>query len=389
MKRALVALAVAGCGTPTPQLLLGLAAGPAQACPSTSCAGVPLPCDPVMSIRIVEPGEPGTVYLEQCTVVPQRTPNDACALNGVDLDSTPLPVRRLEVQVAVFARAQLASDDKGNPICPVVQYSGDGFPAVQPPSPALGRRTYYQPGDQTVNVALGCTDLSSAHVAACGAAAGTITATVEDFDTRLSVTGGAQGVANDLWVSVGEPHSLEGRTVLRPLDLISLRLGGGDPPTWSGAVSQKFTQHACVEVIEDVAQTTPALRCHPRTDAPVVELKGMRISRDTLKAIVSSLGMSKFPDEGLTVGMVVDTTMARGVSDYVVTAPNATVSYLSPSGMFGGSTTSASGIFVSRDAPFGTLFSATGPSATVPAIGGLVAGKVTIVIVPIAALADQ
>jgi hypothetical protein len=60
------------------------------------------------------------------------------------------------------------------------------------------------------------------------------------------------------------------------------------------------------------------------------------------------------------------------------------VVYVSDDGLVGGSATSKTGIFVSRDAPFGTMFSATGMKPTVPAVGGLVAGKVTIVIVPFA-----
>ncbi|HEY0479770.1 MAG TPA: hypothetical protein VGD37_19755 [Kofleriaceae bacterium] len=383
MNRAILALAAVGCGTPTPQLLIGYAEQPPQACPSPRCAEVPLPCDAVMSIRIVDVNDPSHAYLSQCTRVPTRTPNDACSLNGVELDSTPIPVQKVAVQVAVYPASALAVDDNNQPVCPETKFSADGFPMAQLPAPAFGRSTIYHPGDQTVNVKLGCNDLSSARSGgSCGGAAGSVTAMIDDFDTRLPVTGGAQGVANDLWVSVGEPHSLDGKTVLRPLDAIALRLEGGDPPEWTGPVAQKFNQYTCVEVVEDVARTTPALRCAAATSVPGVELKGIRIARKTLDTIVGSLVPPVMPDDGLTIGMVVD-SLSQGVSNYIVTAPNSTVRYFAPGGL-GGTTTSATGIFVSTDAPFGTVFSATGAATTVPAVGGRVAGKVTIVIVPFA-----
>jgi hypothetical protein len=82
--------------------------------------------------------------------------------------------------------------------------------------------------------------------------------------------------------------------------------------------------------------------------------------------------------------MVVDAT-AGGVPNYTIQPSGAgSVVYVAKSGVVGGSATSETGIFASRDAPFGTLFTATGAKRTVPAVGGLVAGKVTLVIVPFA-----
>jgi hypothetical protein len=197
------------------------------------------------------------------------------------------------------------------------------------------------------------------------------------------VTGGAQGIASNLWVSVGEPHVLEGSYVLSPLDAAALRLEGGQPPKWSATVPSTFNRYACVEVLEDAPQTTASLRCI-QASAPVSELKGMRIAKDTLDGILKSLALPRVPEQGITIGMVVD-ALSRGVSDYVVTPTDGTgVKYLSSGGVLGGSATSANGIFVSQGAPFGTRFTAAGPNATVPAVGGLVEGKVTIVIVPLA-----
>ncbi|HEX7835977.1 MAG TPA: hypothetical protein VF469_00875 [Kofleriaceae bacterium] len=390
MRLALLALGVTACGTPAPQLLLGLAGPPTQACPSTDCEKVPLPCDAVMSIRIVDPSNPGHEYLKQCTKVPPDIGYDTCSLRSVDLDQAPIPVREVEVQVAVFPLSDLPRNGSGDPVCPSdIQYSADGFPVEQAPSPALGGHAYYHPGDSSVKVTLGCTNISPLHAgASCGGSAtGSTTATVDDFDTRLSVTGGATGVANDLWVSVGEPHILDGNDVLTPLDTVALRLQGGDPPTWSAGVSPKFSRFACVEVLEDVPETTASLRCVPATrqatgQAP--DLKGMWISTSTLNGILRSLptsgGRVEFPKAGITIGIVLD-PLFNGAAGYTISPQ---VTYWSPTAGMGGSATSSNGVFVSMDQPFGTVFSATGPSATVPAIGGRVAGKVTLVVLPVA-----
>lgn len=385
MRRAILAAAlapaVAACGTPAPQLRIRFAGSSSQACPSADCDRVPLPCDAVMSIRIIDPDDPTHAYLDQCTSVPPNLGYNACSLRGVDLEPMPIPVRDAEVQIAVFPRSALPAGENGDPVCPKdTQYSAaDGYPVEQSPAPALGGSAFYHPGDEIVSVTLGCTNLSPAQAGAACTSTGTgsITATVDDFDTRLPVTSGPQGVARALYVWVGEPRSLDGQVVLGPLDTVPLHLDGGAPPTWSAAGSREFNQHACVEVLEDVAQATATLRCTP---VPVAELKGTRLAKKTLDSVLGSLSLSEVPDEGLTIGIVVD-TLLRPAPGYVVTPP---VTYLSPGGVAGGTTTSTTGIFVSRDAPFGTTFSAAGANATVPAIGGLVAGKVTIVFVPLA-----
>lgn len=386
MKRVLLVLVVPACSTPAPQLLLGLAGPPTQACPSTDCEKVPLPCDAVMSIRIVDPSDPSHEYLKQCTKVPPDIGYDTCSLRSVDLDQAPIPVREVEVQVAVFPLSDLPRNGSGDPVCPPdTQYSADGFPVEQAPSPALGGHAYYHPGDSSVKVTLGCTNISPLHSgASCGGSAtDSTTATVDDFDTRLSVTGGAMGVANELSVSVGEPHVLDGDNVLTPLDVVPLRLQGGEPPTWSAEASPTFNRYACVEVLEDVPQATASLRCAPATGS-ATDLKGMWISESTLNGILQSLSPpgspAEFPKAGITIGIVLD-PLLNGAAGYTITPP---VMYWSPTAGMGGSATFSNGVFISMNAPFGTRFSATGPNATVPAVGGLVAGKVTLVVLPFA-----
>jgi hypothetical protein len=385
VKLAALAIVVAACGTPVPQLGLGFAGTASQACPSTQCTDIPMTCDAVMSIRMVDPDDPSKSYYSQCVRVQADHKNGLCSLRSVDLVASPIPVRNLDVQIAVYALSQVAIDPVTmEPVqCPApAEFNAvTGYPVEQPSAPALGGHTYYHPGDDKVDVTLGCTNLPAINAACTSPAGGSVTATVIDFDTRLPVTGGPQGVADRLWVSVGEPHMLDGGYVLNPSDAFVLRLDNEDSPRWSAPPSLSFSKYECVAVEEDVAQTTAVLRCVQVTSGAPTDLHGMLLSRDTLDNLIKAAGLTEFPPQGLTIGMVVD-TLGRGASDYTVTPSAGTVTYLSATDGPGGSRTDASGIFVSTNAPFGTKFSASGLSQTVPAVGGLVAGKVTIVIVP-------
>lgn len=380
---------VCACSTPTPQIVLGLAGPPTQACPA-NCKSVPLPCDAVMSIRIVDPGaDPSDAkgrHLDQCVRVLPDSRNTACALNSVNLDSTALPVRDLAVQIAVFP-GSAARVDPGNSklVCPDVAYSSaTGFPIA---GPALGRQTFYHPGDTTVHVNLGCTDLSEAAAGeTChNPAAGAATATVEDFDNQVPVDVGPGGTADDLFVWSGEPHIFDGSYVLHSADVVAMHLDDNGTPHWTAEVAQMFVRYACVEVLENIAQTTATLHCVPATDLSAA-LTGYLIRRDSLQQILKTasavLGDSVLPDSGLTIGMVVDASSALGVQNVAVrTSGPAHITYLGGDEV-GADATFASGVFVSNDAPFGTMFSAPGAQS---AVGGLVAGKATIVILTMGA----
>jgi hypothetical protein len=207
-----------------------------------------------------------------------------------------------------------------------------------------------------------------------------VTARVDDFDTGVPVAVGPDGVADHLFVWAGEPHILNGESVLNPPDVVAMHLENEEIPRWTADAAQTFSQYACVEVLEDVEQTVSAVRCTPARDRPA-ELTGIRIRRDSLQSILKTASGSVFPPEGLTIGMVVDAT-ATGVGNVVVTANGpGRIAYLSAMGDVGGDSTFNNGVFVSEDAPFGTVFSAPG---ALSAVGGLIVGKVTIVILPLA-----
>lgn len=372
---------VCACSTPTPQIVLDLAAPPV--CPPVACDGLSLPCDAVMSIRIVEPGDASKRYLDQCVAVPRNKGYNVCALNMIDLAPTPLPVRDLAVQVAVFPGSAVHANPDGTLMCPPVAYSANGFPITQAQAPAYGRQAFYHPGDSTVDVKLGCTDLSAIQAgdACSNPSAGAATATVLDFDTQVPVTVGPGGTAGDLFVWSGEPHAFDGSYVLRPADVVAMHLDDNGTPHWTAQVAQTFDSFACVEVLEDIAQTVATLHCTSAADA-TAELTGYWIRRDTLQSILktaaSVLGNSGLPDSGLTIGLVVDASSALGVKNVAVQLNGpGHITYLSGDGTVGRDATFDNGVFVSDDARFGTMFFAPGAR---PAIGGLVAGKATIVV---------
>jgi hypothetical protein len=396
---AVCAACVCACSTPTPQIVLGLAAPPA--CPMApgggplTCEMVPLPCDAVMSIRIVDPGadpaDPDSRQLDQCVPVLRGPGSTICSLNSVSLESKPIPVRDLAVQIAVFPGSAVPVDaSTGKLMCPNVAYSSaTGFPIEQASAPALGRQVFYHPGDTTVDIKLGCTDLSAAQAGeSChDPAAGAATATVLDFDNQVPVPVGQGQVANDLFVWAGSPLSFEGSYVLRPADLVRMNLDGNGTAHWTAEVAQTFDRYACVQVLENRSQSAVLLHCTAAADA-ADELTGYWIRRETLDPILKAAalvlgGPGGLPDHGLTIGLVVDAASGIGVKNIAVRISGpGHITYLSAGGAFGRDATFDNGVFVSDDAPFGTMFSAPGART---AIGGLVEGKVTIVVLPMGA----
>lgn len=383
MKRWLLVLATAACGTPTPQIWIDPAGPPVQRCPSTDCEEITLPCDAVMSVRIVDPANPGKAFLDQCTPVPPDTKHDMCSLRSVDLETTKLPVQDLAVEIAVFSQSTLELTSGGQPICPAnIQYDAAGFPISQP-APMFGRRAYYHPGDSLVKVELGCTNLNAAAVGAtCSGTSVTdrISATVTDFNTRVPV---GSTVAGSLLVSVVEPVAIGASYTINERDAIPLLPDNNDAQTWSAPSTRQFTNFECVEVLENVPQTTASVHCTDVADA-TNPLAGVRVSVDELRTI---LGGGAFPPQGITVGVVVD-EQSNPVQNFTIatTPPTGTVIYPPGSAAESGiarTSTSATGLFVSRDAAFGSQFFARGQLPGTSVIGGLVAGKVTVVVIPV------
>jgi len=392
-------LAAAACNTPAPSLRLSLAGPPSQACPDVDCSKVQMKCPTVMSIRVLDPADPSAPPLHQCVYVPQNLHHDMCALAGVGLASDPIPVRDMEVQIALYPKTLIPMNADDELQCPAnVEYSAStGFPVEQAPAPALGGHAFYHPGDEFVDVTLGCTDLDAINRSCDVDSQVTVTATVDEFDSRFPVSASSTTAAG-LRVSVGEPRSQGSSFVLNPRDAYDLAAadvgpGGGATATWVADIQNlELNKYICVEVLDENAQTPAVLQCRLASASQPLNLTGVWISRQTVANILQSISSDPwpmFPAEGLTVGLVIDEGLSPA-SGIVVTSsadhPDSlgtpsTVKYLAKDGVLGGNATSPLGIFVSRDAPFGTQFSVGGPGRqTVVGYGGLVAGKITVVI---------
>lgn len=400
MKRALIAAVLLGmfaaCETPPFKLVYRVSSGPVQSCGDASggapltCADVPLACEAVLSIRVVDPEDPDAPYMSICEPVQQNGDGDLCSIASIDLASTPLPRRALEVQVLVWPRAMVEDPATGELDCRKYDVAFDavgGFPLDQLPAPALGGHAYYHPGDDEVVVTLGCTDLIAVNDPVCvGTPDVTASATIDDFETGVSVS---RTLGERLSVAVGEPkfNASAMEYELNPNETRRLDLVGSGPiPAWGAAIDLELGTAACIEVREDEPQATATVACAP-LEAPGVlvdnrlTLHGVRLSKASLAQILAAAGLAEVPAAGLTVGIVLDSA-ENPQAGQVVQSTAGTVKYLNANRTgVAGTATSTSGIFISTDAPYGTDFSTMNAQfQTVSAPGGLVKGKVTIVV---------
>lgn len=379
-------IALAACETPSPSLRIRITGGPTQSCDTVSCAQVPLACKTWVGIRIIDPADPMTPFLSQCQTIQNGT-DDLCAIARFELEPVPLPIDDLEIQVALFPASMITKDPITNEdVCPSnVEYDAvNGFPIEGDTAPAIGGRGYYRPGDEVITVTLGCTNLDLVNDPVCeGRANVRVSATVTDFD------GGFVIDPDRLGVSVGAPRSkVAGGYELNPGDITALeRTPAVIPPAWRISLDAMFTSYACLAVLEDIARSTTALTCTAATVTDdELDFQGIRLSRDSLEQIFAALSLAQLPTVGMTIGIVVD-DLGKPVPNQVVSVPpGASIRYLSADRTSSGGVVTSGGprggVFVSLDAPFGTMFSTTNilPTAPKPQVGGRIDGKVSIVV---------
>ena len=408
IRAVILAALVAGCSDPTFTLRFRVTDGPAAACTKmsgsnveqvTQCQDVPMSCAAVVSIRVFNPNTPTSPVISVCQELMMASNPTLCEIAQVSLPppKSPVEAQTLEVEILVYPKNKLPVDMMtGTPICPAMVDIGiDGFPtpslvpclpeAQCDPSPAVGGIAFYHPGDPETVVELGCSDLSLLNDSVCTGPTNPITAIVTDFDTLVSVPG---SLTSHLVVEVGKPDTGATGTTFQSLQ--DLTPNQTTPPTWGGSIIEK-PSITCIQVDEfDVAARTDTVQCKEAMDVDPMPntYAGSRLVKATLDNIVTLLGLPAVPDQGLVLGIVLDEhgNPAGGIQ---VTAdmPDSTIpeiKYLSATrDSVGGTVTSASGIFISQNAVFGTHFSATQNNETANAIGGLIVGKVTIVVLQI------
>jgi hypothetical protein len=392
--RAAFLVAVAACGNPPLSITLEIDTSSSSTCAAAaSCEDISLSCEPYTSIRIVDPDQPKSPYVSLCQPVLLDHNADLCSLSNVQLPAgVKVPSQSLAVEVVIYAKNELSTDIKtGEPICPSdIEFTEEtGFPVEGTPPPvdepenrpAIGGRAFYHPGDSETVVRLGCSDLTLI-TPGCDSVLTSVQAGVVDFDNpRVSVS---DDTADNLTLRVGEPDAVGSSFTFEATNTSILQRTPDEPPRWTFAVNKAFASSACVQVLDEgTGETTPTLTCLPTTPKSPVDITAVRLAKASLDQILTAIGKSSFPDAGLVVGLVLD---SNGLPKAGVTAMptdgTTHVQYLSAdrktlvTGM-----TSASGIFVSQDAPYTTSFGASDGSIFLPPQpGGLVVGKVTIVL---------
>jgi len=415
MNRSVVLAALAiGCSNQTFTLGFRVTDGLADACKVsdgsgtmqvTQCQQVPMTCAAVANIRVFNPNTPTAPIINVCQELLMAPNPTLCEVAEVNLPPpmTPVDAQTLQVEILVYPKNMLDVDmSTGMPVCPgTVNFGADGFPAPSlvpcmpdapcEPTPAIGGTAFYHPGDAETIVELGCADLKSLNDPVCIGASTEVTATVTDFDTLVTVP---PALAQQLVVAVGQPMTSivgtgSGEVIHNTLDMTDLTMltyaPMGTVPGWMGTLPQLTFR--CLQVDEsNVASRTDTVRCIKSTDPMPNTLAGTRLSKMSLDQILAALNLPTFPDAGLVIGLVLDNhgNPAAGIQ---VTAMDGsdpslgTIEYLSAMrNSVGGNATSTSGIFVSRDMTFGTLFTAMQGGQSVTALGGRIDGKVTIVV---------
>lgn len=388
MRWLLSSLVVLGACEPAPvRFVYRFADSDGGQCSSNDCTEIPFPCDAFVQLRIIDPADPITPLYSFCKEINRNTDENLCAIANADFDTDlVLPRQTLQIQALVWAASDVrrVNDEWVCPPGADVLFDGArGFPVQgNMPSPAAGGSTFFGPDDEVAVIEIDCTNLALANNTCAQDETTPITATVIDFDTRLSIASGA--VARRYSVDVGEPTLVDPDMNIFQLPAASLSgLTLVDPtapsPAWTGEIDHTPTNEICVRVIDSVlTEATATIQCVPVPSADPYILQGVTIKKSTLDDIRTALG-SSLPGTGLTVGLVLDQNFlpARGV-----TVDGASdIRYLSEDRtMFSGTATSANGIFVSTNADFRSVFSVDGPGGNAAAIGGAVEGTVTVVI---------
>jgi hypothetical protein len=394
ISRAFVAalVALAACSDPPPlSIKYALKTEGTQVCYANltagtiaqSCSDVSMLCQSVLDVRVVSASDTTKQYVKLCQVVTGR-PN-LCSIAGIDLPTmgTSIPEQTLEVDVAVYRDDDLPHDDAtGDPICPPdLAFGADGLPVSSSPSPAVGGRAFYHPGDTTTVVELGCTDEAAIQDPKCaGVNTVDVTATVSDFDSDVSVS---STLADTLSVGVGEPKFvMTGYSISQQVHALD-RAVVGPIPSWRAAVDFQPQSSACIEVLEDIPEATASLACKQvAPDATQLDLNGVRLAKPMLDRVLAALGATQFPPEGLVVGIVLDQVGNPAANVDVFASDLSAVGMLGPDGrLYAGPTTLDTGVFISTAAAYGTTFTAKGSGPSEPTgFGGRVEGKVTVVV---------
>lgn len=360
-------------------------------CASDSCADYGMRCGASLGIRVLDVADDGRIVADACFRVPPA--DTLCGLGNVTSPTFfNIPPHRLRIEASAWRPEVLEADPDLEGDCPDERlFDVRGVPlATFQPRPAFAGAAYFDAGSD-VDVALiplSCTEPDQLDQDDCGLIATTsIRVTADDIETALDIT--AEQAAS-LTVGLAEPRAVpdgNGGTVyvIEGSDTIPLSPELGPIPSFSGQ-TERVLADVCSVLLELLPQSTASVTCERLPEgADQIDVRGVLVSVDTLEQVLAAMGADTFPPEGLVVGRVVDHTGAP--LPKVTVMPSAgTVEYLSADrSILIGNDTTASGLFIARDVPFGSTWTAVhnvdGRREQGSIVGGLVDSKVTALLI--------
>lgn len=388
MRRGLVTcLALAACGGDPDSFALHLSwrTEGSMPCPAATCRSMELLCDATVSVRVIDAADPARVYVDRC--LPLDAADDLCGLSALPLGGDEVPTTAVRVQVSIWPRDAVGDQ------CPTqVSYDLQGLPQLLGNVPAIGGEQLTRVGDSIVDVALACPNIDALASDVCLAGRPVkVGAGVDDFADGRSVD---QATADYLILSAGEPMETSTEAGGTQWELLPTALsqlvpdtGSRGDPAWTGVLEPAVEDVICLEVLHRT-EGTPTVSCRSMPSAVrSVDLDGGYVPPALRDRVLTAIGLTALPPEGLVVGRVVDRNGAPVPGMSVEASPPATAVYISGDGTrieAGLDETSVSGLFVSDDAAPSTLWTAIGNSpapvpASRPAIGGRIRGHLTVV----------
>ena len=364
---------------------------PGSQCESERCGDYGMRCGATLGLRILDVADDGRIVADACIPVPP-----APTLCGMGNVTSPtffnIPAHRLRIEAAAWRPEVLEADPELDGECPderLFDVRGVPLDTFQP-RPAFAGAAYFDAGNDVdvAMVPLSCTEPAQLDQDECGIVDTTpIRVTADDIETALDIT--PEQAAN-LTVGLAEPRAVpdgEGGTVyvIESGDTIPLEPVVGPIPSFSGETDRPLDD-ACSVLLELTPQSTASVTCQRvSSGADQIDVRGVLVSVDTLDQLLVAMGADSFPADGLVVGRVVDHTGAP-LANVNVMPSEGSVEYVSADrSTLVGNDTTASGLFIARDVPFGSTWTAVhnvdGRREDGDVRGGLVEDKVTALLV--------
>ena len=393
--RAVAILAVAllaGCGNPDRFSLhlawsdtLGRQICPMNEAQAFSCTAIPVSCDALVRLRIVDDADDSRVFFNECFPLPAG--GDLCGLGGLQIPpGIEIPNQMVRIQLQVWSVDQLIDPlhPERPPACPLApEFDEQGLPLLDAPTPAVGGEIYFPVGKSEVaQLRLGCPDYDQLDTDQCRNRQITV-------DAAVLVPGSWRSVntieAMNLDVRFGRPIQSDDGVWRLPLsELTDLVPTDDGELRWRKSVPGPIDGLRCLHVLQGEELTTAVATCQDPVVLPaaVLPMIGFRVERQQLEKL--TLLQGSFPTEGLVLGLVVDADN-HPVAGVAVTPSTGTVIYpnVTLDGLEAGAT-SVNGLFLSVGTPLLTRGEAAGTDGSIAdgsARGGQIAGHLTIVVV--------